>query len=137
MSCSFFLARSQFAKISSCRRLAHSRTNWSARGSRLPARTPVHRYRGATSCVVGVEVGHRVIPLVPVHVDHHSVERANPRHEPDDSSADTRRRLLIRAGSARHCYHQQYLSSNKSPYGYSPDHGTGVSCPVGVAKADG
>jgi peptide-methionine (S)-S-oxide reductase len=34
-------------------------------------------------------------------------------------------------------YHQQYLSSNKNPYGYCPDHGTGVSCPVGVAKADG
>ena len=34
-------------------------------------------------------------------------------------------------------YHQQYLSSNKNPNGYCPDHGTGVSCPVGVAKADG
>jgi peptide-methionine (S)-S-oxide reductase len=34
-------------------------------------------------------------------------------------------------------YHQQYLSDNKNPYGYCPDHGTGVSCPVGVAKADG
>jgi len=34
-------------------------------------------------------------------------------------------------------YHQQYLSSNKNPHGYCPDHGTGVSCPVGVARADG
>jgi peptide-methionine (S)-S-oxide reductase len=34
-------------------------------------------------------------------------------------------------------YHQQYLSSNKNPNGYCPDHGTGVSCPVGVARADG
>ena len=34
-------------------------------------------------------------------------------------------------------YHQQYLSSNKNPYGYCPDHGTGVACPVGVAQADG
>ena len=34
-------------------------------------------------------------------------------------------------------YHQQYLSSDKNPYGYCPDHGTGVSCPVGVARADG
>ena len=28
------------------------------------------------------------------------------------------------------CYHQQYL--RKNPYGYCPDHGTGVSCPIGV-----
>jgi peptide-methionine (S)-S-oxide reductase len=34
-------------------------------------------------------------------------------------------------------YHQQYLSSNKNPRGYCPDHGTGVSCPIGVVKADG
>jgi peptide-methionine (S)-S-oxide reductase len=34
-------------------------------------------------------------------------------------------------------YHQQYLSSNKNPNGYCPDHGTGVSCPIGVVKADG
>ncbi|MEO8208784.1 MAG: peptide-methionine (S)-S-oxide reductase MsrA [Chloroflexota bacterium] len=27
-------------------------------------------------------------------------------------------------------YHQQYLSKN--PNGYCPDHGTGVSCPIGV-----
>ena len=32
-------------------------------------------------------------------------------------------------------YHQQYLSDAKNPHGYCPDHGTGVSCPVGVAKA--
>jgi peptide-methionine (S)-S-oxide reductase len=31
-------------------------------------------------------------------------------------------------------YHQQYLIKN--PHGYCPDHGTGVSCPVGVVKAD-
>ena len=34
-------------------------------------------------------------------------------------------------------YHQQYLSSNKNPNGYCPDHGTGVSCPIGVVKARG
>jgi peptide-methionine (S)-S-oxide reductase len=28
-------------------------------------------------------------------------------------------------------YHQQYLAKN--PGGYCPDHGTGVSCPIGVA----
>src|ERR1700735_2386195 len=33
-------------------------------------------------------------------------------------------------------YHQQYLSDSKVPNGYCPDHGTGVSCPVGVVKAD-
>ena len=32
-------------------------------------------------------------------------------------------------------YHQQYL--RKNPYGYCPDHGTGVSCPVGVVRSDG
>jgi len=30
----------------------------------------VHRYRGTPPGMVGVEVGHRVIALVPVHVDH-------------------------------------------------------------------
>jgi len=34
-------------------------------------------------------------------------------------------------------YHQQYLSSNKNPNGYCGMGGTGVSCPVGVARADG
>jgi peptide-methionine (S)-S-oxide reductase len=34
-------------------------------------------------------------------------------------------------------YHQQYLSGNKNPNGYCPDHGTGVSCPIGVVRASG
>jgi peptide-methionine (S)-S-oxide reductase len=34
-------------------------------------------------------------------------------------------------------YHQQYLSASKNPYGYCPDHGTGVSCPVGIMRASG
>ncbi|MFI6439073.1 peptide-methionine (S)-S-oxide reductase MsrA [Streptomyces sp. NPDC050759] len=34
-------------------------------------------------------------------------------------------------------YHQQYLSSSKNPDGYCGLGGTGVSCPIGVAKADG
>jgi len=34
-------------------------------------------------------------------------------------------------------YHQQYLAPSKNPYGYCPDHGTGVSCPVGGARAEG
>jgi peptide-methionine (S)-S-oxide reductase len=33
-------------------------------------------------------------------------------------------------------YHQQYLSSDKNPYGYCPNHSTGVSCPVGLVRAD-
>jgi len=34
-------------------------------------------------------------------------------------------------------YHQQYLADTKNPYGYCPDHGTGVACPVGLLRADG
>jgi len=34
-------------------------------------------------------------------------------------------------------YHQQYLSSDKNPNGYCGVGGTGVTCPVGVARADG
>jgi peptide-methionine (S)-S-oxide reductase len=34
-------------------------------------------------------------------------------------------------------YHQQYLSDAKNPNGYCPDHGTGVSCPIGVVPAEG
>ena len=30
-------------------------------------------------------------------------------------------------------YHQQYL--HKNPWGYCPDHGTGVSCPVGLSSS--
>ncbi|GAA4511621.1 peptide-methionine (S)-S-oxide reductase MsrA [Actinoallomurus oryzae] len=33
-------------------------------------------------------------------------------------------------------YHQQYLSDAKNPNGYCGVDGTGVSCPVGVARAD-
>jgi peptide-methionine (S)-S-oxide reductase len=32
-------------------------------------------------------------------------------------------------------YHQQYLAPTKNPHGYCGVGGTGVSCPVGVAKA--
>ena len=31
-------------------------------------------------------------------------------------------------------YHQQYLY--RVPHGYCPDHSTGVSCPIGLIKAD-
>jgi hypothetical protein len=39
--------------------------------------------------------------------------------------------------SDKRCSHQQYLADTKNPYGYCPDHGTGVSCPIGVVKASG
>jgi peptide-methionine (S)-S-oxide reductase len=32
-------------------------------------------------------------------------------------------------------YHQQYLQKN--PHGYCPDHGTGVSCPIGLGVIAG
>ena len=41
----------------------------------------------------------------------------------------------MRMNSLRCYYHQQYLSDAKNPHGYCPDHGTGVSCPIGVVKA--
>jgi hypothetical protein len=44
---------------------------------------------------------------------------------------------LLATNKTPNRYHQQYLADTKNPYGYGPDHGTGVSCPVGVAKADG
>jgi peptide-methionine (S)-S-oxide reductase len=34
-------------------------------------------------------------------------------------------------------YHQQYLADTKNPHGYCPDHGTGVSCPIGVVRVEG
>jgi hypothetical protein len=37
----------------------------------------------------------------------------------------------------RQDWHQQYLSDAKNPNGYCGVGGTGVSCPVGVARADG
>src|SRR5579863_6931125 len=37
--------------------------------------------------MVGVEVGDRVITLVPVHVDHHAVKRADTRHAPTITGA--------------------------------------------------
>src|SRR5258708_39285821 len=40
---------------------------------------PVDGDGRAPSGVEGVEVGDRMISLVPVHVDHHTVERAYPR----------------------------------------------------------
>jgi hypothetical protein len=30
--------------------------------------------------MIGVEVRYGMIPLVPVHVDHHTIEGADPRH---------------------------------------------------------
>jgi peptide-methionine (S)-S-oxide reductase len=33
-------------------------------------------------------------------------------------------------------YHQQYLSDAKNPNGYCGVDGTGVVCPVGIARAE-
>jgi hypothetical protein len=33
--------------------------------------------------------------------------------------------------------YQQQLSDAKNPYGYCPDHGTGVSCSIGIVTASG
>src|SRR5262249_53604993 len=78
---SFLLARSQSATISSRRRRAHSCTNPSARFRAAREHDSVRRHRGAAACMVGMEVCYGVIPLVPVHVDHHTVEGADPRHD--------------------------------------------------------
>src|SRR5579871_2459031 len=37
--------------------------------------------------MVGMEMGNRMVALVPVHVDHHTVERADTRHALDNSRA--------------------------------------------------
>src|SRR5215813_9046950 len=78
---SFLLARSQSATISSRRRRARSCTNPSARFRAAREHDSVRRHRGAAACMVGMEVCYGVIPLVPVHVDHHTVEGADPRHD--------------------------------------------------------
>lgn len=95
MSCRGSLRRalSQFARISSCRSLAHSRTNCSARGSRRPGEDlPVGGYRGTPTSMVGVEVSHWMIALIPVHVDHNPVERADTRHDLTVSDSSDRMR---------------------------------------------
>src|SRR5579863_1479909 len=42
---------------------------------------------GTPACMVGVEVGNRMITLVPVHVDQHAVKRADTRHAPTITGA--------------------------------------------------
>jgi hypothetical protein len=51
--------------------------------------------------VVGVEVGYGVIPLVPVHVDHHTVERADSRHEMTIAEVQTGQALAERRPCVR------------------------------------
>jgi hypothetical protein len=41
----------------------------------------------------------------------------------------------LNSDSGSCCLHQQYLSDAKNPYGYCPDHGTGVARPVGLMRA--
>ena len=43
---------------------------------------PIHRDGGAAPCMVCMEMDHRVVSLVPVHVDQHPVECADSRHSP-------------------------------------------------------
>ncbi len=47
----------------------------------------VRRNRGAAGSMVGVKVCHRVIPLVPVHVDHDPEKRADTRHAPTTAAS--------------------------------------------------
>jgi len=42
----------------------------------------------------------------------------------------------VRARSRVFQKHQQYLSDSKNPNGYCGVDGTGVTCPVGVARAE-
>ena len=57
----------------------------------------------------------------------------------EESRTAYQKKLSVPAGEFYFAedYHQQYLSDAKNPYGYCPDHGTGVSCPIGVVSADG
>ena len=43
---------------------------------------PVDRHRSTKPSVVGMKVCYRMVPLVPVHVDHDTVEGAHPWHVP-------------------------------------------------------
>src|SRR5580704_3766880 len=57
--------------------------------------------------MVGVEVGNRVITLVPVHVDHHPVKRADTRHAPTLARAGHRTLQPRRARTRRDPQHGQ------------------------------
>lgn len=50
---------------------------------------------------------------------------------------DVTRHVLVRDAVQVDGDHQQYLSDAKNPTGYCGVDGTGLSCPVGVAPADG
>ena len=50
-------------------------------GLKMPGENfAIDRYRSAPSRVIGMKVRYRVILLIPVHVDHDPVERADTRH---------------------------------------------------------
>src|SRR5262249_15175777 len=55
--------------------------------------SPVHRDRGPPPGMVGMKVGHRVIALVPVHVDDDPVERADMRHDPTIADSSITRQI--------------------------------------------
>src|SRR5580704_9117746 len=66
-----------------------------------------------------MEVGDRVITFVPVHIDHHAVERTDTRHAFDNSSE---RRGL--AGSVAH----PVPPDQRKPTGVRAEHGTVCTC---------
>jgi hypothetical protein len=59
----------------------------SARFQAARQQSSVNRHRGTSASVVGVKVSYRVIFLIPVHVDHYVIERADTRHGSDASGA--------------------------------------------------
>jgi hypothetical protein len=59
---------------------------------------------------------------------------SGPRDSADPSCRPGR--MPYRNTASSHAAPGQYLSDAKNPYGYCPDHGTGVACPVGIVRAD-
>jgi hypothetical protein len=51
-------------------------------GLKMPGKYfAIYRYRGAPALVLGLKVRYWMILLIPVHVDHDPVERADTRHD--------------------------------------------------------
>jgi hypothetical protein len=123
---SLFRARSQFAVISSLRSLAP--LSHEVQCSRLQAareHRAVYSDRGTASCVIRMKMGHGVITFIPVHVDHHSVERTDTWHGPTIAACRSPGTLITGpafsihrcnvsvapAASGWYCCHQQNHSS--------------------------
>lgn len=52
--------------------------------------------------MVGVEVSYGVIPLIPVHVDHNTVERSDSRHDMTIAEVQAGQALVERPGVRRY-----------------------------------